>query len=48
VSGVEDGPAVNSMTIVDDSHYEADSSEFAQTTHRVKSLKAEVTDVELG
>jgi hypothetical protein len=43
---VEDGPAINSLTIMDADQYESDSAETASTTRRVKSLKIKVTDVE--
>jgi hypothetical protein len=43
---VENGPQVNSLTITDNTHYEANGDENADTRSRVKSLKVKVTGVE--
>jgi hypothetical protein len=43
---VENGPQVNSLTITDNTHYEANGDEDADTKARVKSLKVKVTGVE--
>lgn len=46
VAGVEDGPQINTLQIVDTDTYTADTDESASTSSRVKSLKAKVTGVE--
>jgi len=43
---VDNGPQVNSLTITDNTHYEANGDEDADTPRRMKSLKVKVTGVE--
>lgn len=45
VRGVEDGPAINTLTATGD-QYEADAEEFAMTSSPSRKLRAVVTDVE--
>lgn len=45
VSGVDDGPAINSFEITGD-QYTYDESEFGQTPSSSTRLKAKATDVE--
>jgi len=46
VSGVQDGPAVNTLTIESDGTYEHQTSEFASTARKSDKLRVKATEVE--